>query len=114
MNNVFEVFQHRDDYYSNFAPGRKGKSSWMWDHVQEEHGGSPGQDYREDFTFRLMGSFRDCMGRQTDEAVRLDMVEVYGKVPGDTGEGVGGRIVRTLHGRGEYFQPKTVKNIFYQ
>ena len=89
-------------------------SSWMWDHIQEEHGGSPGQDYREDFTFRLMGSFRDCMGRQTDEAVRLDMVEVYGKVPGDTGEGVGGRIVRTLNGRGEYFQPKTVKHIFYQ
>ena len=86
----------------------------MWDHIQEEHEGSPVQDYREDFTFCLLCSFRDCLGRQTDEAVRLDMVEIYGKVPGDTGEGVGCRIVKTLNGRGGFYQPKTVKHIFYQ
>ena len=85
--------QYRDDYFRNWATGRKGKSSWMRDHIQEEHGGSHGycQNFSEDITFRLLGSFRDCLVRQTEEAVRLDMVEVHGKVPGDTGRewGVG-------------------------
>ena len=42
------------------------------------------------------------------------MVEQYGKVLGDRGEGVGGSIVETLNGRGEFFQPKIVQHIFYQ
>ena len=33
-----------------------------------------GKDFSEDFTFRLLGIFRDCLGRQVEEAVRLDMV----------------------------------------
>ena len=106
--------QHQDDYVSNFTRGRKAKSSWMWDHIEGHHEGRPGQDYREDFTFRLLGAFRDCLSRQTDEAVRLEMVEVYGRLPGDKGEGAGGTIVETLNGRGEFFQPKIVKHIFYQ
>ena len=61
--------------------------------MQEHHEGRPGQDYREDFTFRLLGAFRDCLSRQTDEAVRLEMVEIYGKLPGDNREGAWGRIV---------------------
>ena len=106
--------QHRDDYHSNFKHGRKAKSSWMWEHMKEHHGGRPGLDHREDFQFRLLGSFNDCLSRQTDEAVRLEMVEQYGKVLGDRGEGVGGSIVETLNGRGEFFQPKIVQHIFYQ
>ena len=27
--------QHSDDYQSNFKQGRKAKSSWMWDHMEE-------------------------------------------------------------------------------
>ena len=61
-----------------------------------------------------LGSFRDCLGRQTDEAVRLDIVTVYGKVPGHTGEGVGGMIVKTLKWKRIFSPPKTVKHIFYQ
>ena len=73
-----------------------------------------GEDITEDFTFRLMGTFRDCLGRQSDEAVRLEMVELLGRVVGDRGEGVGGKTVKVLNSRGEYFQPKIVKHIFYQ
>ena len=53
-------------------------------------------------------------GGQSDEAVRLEMAELLGRVVGDRGEGVGGKIVKVLNGRGEYFQPKIVKHIFYQ
>ena len=55
----------------------------MWEHVKERHGGSPGQDHREDFTFNLLGIFRDYLSRQTGEAVRLEMVELYNKVLGN-------------------------------
>ena len=106
--------QHRDDYLSNFTSKRTSKSSWMWDHLVEEHGGVPGPDHHEDFTFRLLGSFRDCLSRQVDEAVRLEMVQLLGRVLGDRGEGVGGRTVKVLNGRGEYFQPKIVQHMFYQ
>ena len=61
-----------------------------------------------------MGSFKDCLSRQTDEAVRLEMVEQYRKVLGDRGDGVGGSIVETGDGRGEFFQPKIVQHILYQ
>ena len=30
------------------------------------------------------------------------------------GEGVGGKTVKVLNGRGEYFQPKIVQHVFYQ
>ena len=86
----------------------------MWDHTLEEHGGTAGVDIAKDFTFRLMGTFRDCLGRQSDEAVRLEMAENLGKIVGDRGEGVGGKTIRVLNSRGEYFQPKIVKHIFYQ
>ena len=86
----------------------------MWDHLEKEHGGVHSSEYREDFTFRLMGSFRDCLSRQTDEAVRLEMAELLGYVIGDKGEGVGGKTVEILNSRGEYFQPKIVKHVFYQ
>ena len=48
---------------------------------------------------------------QTDtvKAVRLEMVELLG----DQGEGVGGRKVEILNGRGEYFLPELVQHKFY-
>ena len=106
--------QHRDDYVSNYSSNRKPKGSWMWDHVLKEHGGLPGPVASEDFTFRLVGTFRDCLGRQTDEAVRLELTELLGYVLGDRGKGVGGRTVEILNRRGEYFQPKIVQHLFYQ
>ena len=70
--------QHRDDYLSNFTS----KNSWMWDELVEEHRGVPGPDHHEveDFTFRLLGSFRDCLIRQVDEAVSLEIVQLLGRV----------------------------------
>ena len=46
-----------------------------------------------------MGTFRDCLGRQTDEAVRLELTELLGYVLGDRGEGVGGRTLAVLNRR---------------
>ena len=106
--------QHLDDYLTNVSRSRQAKNSWMWDHTVEEHEGRAGDDISKDYTFRLMGIFRDCLGRQSDEAVRLEMAELLGRVVGDRGEGVGGKIVKVLNSRGEFFQPKTVKHIFYQ
>ena len=79
--------QHRDDYLSNLASKRTSKSSRMWDHLVEEHGGVPGPDHHEDFTFRLLGSFRDSLSRQVNKAVRLEMVQLFGRVLGDRGGG---------------------------
>ena len=74
-----------------------------------------GPEASEEFTFRLVGTFRDCFGRQTDEAVRLELTELLGYVLGDKGgEGVGGRTVEILNRRGKYFQPKIVQHLFYQ
>ena len=101
-------------YLNNYSSSRKPKGSWMWDHVLKEHGGLPGPVASEEFTFRLVGTFRECLGRQTDEAVRLELTELLGYVLGDRGEGVGGRTVEVLNGRGEYFQPKIVQHLFYQ
>ena len=72
--------QHRDDYVSNYSSNGEPKGSWMWDHVLKEHGGLPGPVASEDFTFRLVGTFRDCLGRQTDETVRLELTELLGYV----------------------------------
>ena len=41
-----------------------------------------------------MGSFRDCLSRQTDEAVRLEMVELLGCVLGIRGQGVEERLYK--------------------
>ena len=80
----------------------------------QEHGGSHGQKYREDFSFRLIGSFRDSLSRQAGEAVRLELVELLGSVLGDKGDGVGSKTVKILKRRGEYFQSMIVKHVFYQ
>ena len=63
----------------------------------------PGPDHTDDFTFRLLGCFRDCLSGQVDEAVILEMVQLMGRVRGDRGEGVGGRTVKVLNGRGGVF-----------
>ena len=49
-----------------------------------------------------------------DSQVRLEMAELLGNVVGDRGEGVGGKTVKVLNSRGEYFQPKILKQIFHQ
>ena len=36
------------------------------------------------------------LSKQTYDAVRLDMVEMYGKVPRDKGEGDGGKIAKHI------------------
>ena len=107
--------QHTDDYTSNL-PGRKvkGKASWMWNHVGERHGGRGSSNPEKDIQFRLMGKFRDCLSRQLDEAVRLEMIEKHGRVLGDRGERRGGKVVEILNSRGEYFQPKIVQHTFHQ
>ena len=78
--------QHRDDYVSNYSSNGEPKGSWMWDHVLKEHGGLPGPVASEDFTFRLVGTFRDCLGRQTDKAVRPGADRDTSVRPGGQGE----------------------------
>ena len=110
--------QHLGDYRSNLPGSRaKPRSSWMFDHLLKHHDGVPGPDPATDCTFRLQGAFTDCLGRQLDECVRLDLVEERGEVVGDRGEGRGGRTVEILNRRGEggeYHKPKTVKYFFFQ
>ena len=104
---------HYQDYQSNRQNSRrKPVSSWMWDHTQSHHNAAISQDFRQDFTFRLQGVFRDPLSRQLDEAVRIGMVEGHGKVLGDRSEGVGGSAV-VLNRKDEHYQPKVVHCNFY-
>jgi hypothetical protein len=104
---------HIQDYQSH-QPGsrRKPVSSWMWDHSVNCHAGVISPNPADDYQFRVQGSFRDCLSRQLDEAVRIMMVENHGRVVGDRGEGVGGVIVM-LNRKEEFYQPKTVQCNFF-
>ena len=82
----------------------------MWDHTESHHDGVISHNIRQDYTFRLQGVFGDCLLRQLDEAVRINMVELQGKVVGDRSEGVGGRAVM-LNRKEEYYQPKIVESV---
>ena len=55
----------------------------MFYHLLKHHEGVPGLDPAKDCTFRLQCAFNDCLGRQLDEPVRLDLVEERGEVVGD-------------------------------
>ena len=104
---------HLKDYRSHQGGGKaKPVSSWMWDHTVSHHQGVINQDPSSDFQFRLQGVYRDCLSRQLDEAVRIRMAEDCGRVVGDQGEGVGGR-VQVLNRKEEHYQPKTVNYCFY-
>ena len=45
------------------------------------------QDPADDYQFRVQGSFRKCLSRQLDEAVRIRMVENHGRVVRERGWG---------------------------
>ena len=93
--------KHLGDYKSNMPGSRaKPRSSWMFDHLIKHHEGVSGPDPAKDCTFRLQGALTDCLGRQLDESVRLDLVEERGEVVVDRGEGRGGRTVDILNRRG--------------
>ena len=104
---------HFSDYQTHTNRSkRKPVSSWMWDHTESHHDGVVSQNIRQDYTFRMQGVFGDCLSRQLDEAVRMNMVEMHGKVVGDRSEGVGGRVVM-LNRKEEFYQPKVVHCNFY-
>ena len=104
---------HYGDYQTHqHGTKKKPVSSWMWDHAVEHHDGMISQNIRQDYTFRLQGTFRDCLSRQLDEAVRIDMAERYGRVLGDRSEGVGGTSV-VLNRKEEHYNPKVVHYNFY-
>ena len=84
----------------------------MWNHAVEHHDGMISQNIRQDYTFRLQGTFRDCLSRQLDVAVRIDMAERYGRVLGDRSEGVGGTSV-VLNRKEEHYNPKVVHYNLY-
>ena len=46
---------HMDDSKSNIR--RKSNSLWMLDHISEEHNSTPGEDFSQEITFRLLGAF---------------------------------------------------------
>ena len=101
--------QHYRDYSTHVVgDGREKISSWMWDHSMDAHGGNISENPREDYRFRLVGVFRDCLSRQLEEAVRIDSVEQGGKRVGDRS----GRKVISLNRKEEHYQPRLVRPNF--
>ena len=100
--------------YQSHQPGsrRKPVTSWMWDHAVSNHAGVISPDLADDYQFTVQGSFRDCLSRQLDEAVRIRMAENHRRVVRDRGEGVGGTFVM-LNRKDEHYQPKTVQCNFF-
>ena len=80
----------------------------MWDHTLEAHSGVLSSNPRDDYQFRVVGAFRDCLSRQLDEAVRLDSVEQRGYRVGDKFR----RQVVSLNRKEEHYQPRLVRPNF--
>ena len=54
----------------------------------DKHGGWPDPDQKTNLTFRLLVSFSDCLIWQVDEPLRMEMVQLVGRVLGDREEEV--------------------------
>ena len=101
--------QHYGDYSTHVVGDKREKiSSWMWDHTLDAHGGHISDNPREDYRFRLVGVFKDCLSRQLEEAVRIDSVEQSGRRVGDRS----GRKVMSLNRKEEHYQPRLVRPNF--
>ena len=85
----FRCERHHQDYRAALRKGgRRGRggegggeagSSWMFDHIQEMHGGRGSEDPFHDFEFHLTGNFTKPLERQVDEMRRIDKAERGGK-----------------------------------
>ena len=101
--------QHYEDYSTHVVGSRRHEvSSWMWDHTSEAHGGVISENHKEDYTFRLVGQFRDCLSRQLEEAIRIDSVEQSGHRLGERNK----KKVKSLNRKEEHYQPKLVRPNF--
>ena len=80
----------------------------MWDHTSEAHGGVISENHKEDYAFRLVGQFRDCLSRQLEEAIRIDSVEQSGRRLGERSK----KEVKSLNRKEEHYQPKLVRPNF--
>ena len=102
--------QHFADYSTHVAGSRRQEaSSLMWDHTVETHNGEISDNPREDFQFRVVGVFRDCLSRQLEEAVRLESIENGGLRLGDKLR----RKVVSLNRKEEHYQPRLVRPNFH-
>ena len=91
--------------------------SFMWPHARDHHGGCLGPDEgASDYKLKVEGFFRDTLARQVDEDVRM-------RQSGWGDDQMARRLTNSttpapqcelMNGRGEYFQPKTVRTIFKQ
>jgi hypothetical protein len=90
------TIQHLDQYV------RKKEKSWMWKHVEEDHEGIVTGDGKDDFTFKLLGTFKDPTTRLANEACRLARDE--------RGEGdwIKGRL-KVLNDKTEFYTAKDVR-----
>ena len=58
-------------------------SSFMWDHTIRSHGGIPSNNPRDEFQFRITGSYKDPLSRQQTEAVRILILKLKVNIIGD-------------------------------
>ena len=89
----------------------------MWSHARDLHGGCLGpENGANDYLMKVDSLFRDTLSRQVDEDVRMRM---FGWGDDDMrkrqSENIKNLPMCTLmNGRGEYYQPKTVRTMFRQ
>ena len=55
------------------------KSSFIWDHIVETHGGDLDLKPKRDFNFSVLATFKDPLTRQITEAVKI---KSFGTCPG--------------------------------
>ena len=66
--------QHREDYQkaSQNTNQLQEKSSFMWDHIKNEHGEVPDINIHDDFHFKILQRHKDPLTRQLSEAIRIE------------------------------------------
>ena len=102
--------QHLQDYrkacyegqgrHQNHSEEEDSKSSWMWDHSTEIHGGL--MNLEKDYTFSVISSHKDPLTRQTAEAIRIQKALQKGTHYSRNGKPVQ---VISLNRKGEHFAP---------
>ena len=86
---------------NNSTITEEGRSSFMWDHVQEVHGGEEDMD-PENFRFSVISSFKDPLTRQLTEAVKIKRALDSGSFQSQGGDIIQ---VHSMNRKAEYFAP---------